>query len=905
MTLQFERLPTQKDPRLPVLALQTVFIILGMTLWGFNRSPLQVLFIILVCIVLDMLLHYILRRRTLLFPLSAAITGMGLSILTNFSHGLWLTALPPFFAIASKYLFTVNGRHVYNPALFGVVMALLFSNGMITPAPAYQWGGAGVTAFFIVTAALMLFALNIRRSALIASFLIFYAAQIGFRAWILQHHLPAETLFMGAFSSPAFYLFTFFMITDPQTSPESRGGQILMAAFIVVIDLVLHKYQQFSTFFYAGFIFFTLRWLWLWMRSAKKNVRQAVKQKAFAVLIIALIGGSGFGIYRLAHFFGGETPINFTFVPISEVHSGISGERGYIWERTDPRMHNVAKWLLSVGDAVAVADVNNDGLADIFLTQPLKAEHERAQLFINQGGFRFERFALPMLDNNRKLPEEYGLISAATWFDMDNDGDQDLLLGVGFGDGILLRNELVDKGTLAFSRVDAMFWPSEYQISVATNVFDMDQDGLLDVIMGNVMQRHLPGYDKPTRFNIFKLPEAEYEGDRRMFNVMHRSWHDANNADENLFLHNLGQGRFASIAAKDIGFAGKRWTMAIGAGDLNDDGWPDLYIANDFGPDEMYVNQNGKRFIPIKGRLSGSIGRDTYKGMNATLGDLDNNGRPDIHISNVHHKLQAEGSLLWMNYSEQGEATPSMLRDEASRRNVLDEQRFGWGAAFGDLNRDGLLDIVQANGMGDDAYDHQETPCPDYWYWNAQIALTGPDIHGYSDRWADVRGRCIFGNELNRVYLNKGKYFIDVAEQVGFTRKGTSRGVALADFDNDGDLDVLITHMTAPPSLYRNDNRDDAEWLGIELVGNGTSCNRDAIGSKVVLIPEDSSPKPSTQYREVYANNGLAAQGDRRIVFGLGRTSETERSIGIRWCGQGEAQTVRLKAGRYHRIEQL
>lgn len=899
MTLWLRK-PTWDDPRLKVLALQTIFVLLGMTLWGFNRSPLQVCFIVFVCVSLDVFFHYWLRARSWLFPLSAAITGMGLSILTNFSHGLWLAALPPFFAIASKYLCTVNGRHVYNPGLFGVVMALFLSQGMITPAPAYQWGGSGVTAFFVATAALMLFALNIRRSVLIASFLLFYALQLALRAWILRHHIPPETLFMGAFSSPAFYLFTFFMITDPATSPNSRGGQVGMAAFIVVVDLLLHRYQQFSTLFYAGFLYFTLRWGWLLVRQWRTPWLQALALQAQAWLLVLAVGVMGLGAYRLAYAHGQRIDAGFSLVPIDAAHSNLTGSQGDIWQRTDPRMQHVAKWLLSVGDAAAVADVNNDGLPDVFLTQPLKAEHERAQLWLNQGDFRFQRFDLPMLKAIRQQPERYGLVSSATWFDMDNDGDQDLLLGMGFGRGMILENQLAQTGQLAFDVRQADAGLGDYQISVATNVLDFDQDGLLDIMVGNVMHRNLAGYDKPTPFNIFKLPAAEYQGDRRMFDVMHRSWHDANNADEHLLYRNLGAGRFAHIPAAKAGFEGKRWTMAIATGDLNDDGWPDIYVANDFGPDELYINQNGRRFVPIKGRLSGSIGRDTYKGMNASLGDVDDNGRPDIHVSNVHHKLQAEGSLMWMNYSQPGQAQAGMFRDEAGKRNALNEHRFGWGAGFGDLNRDGRLDMIQANGMADDAYDHQQSPCPDYWYWNAQIALTNPDVHGYADRWADVRGRCIFGNEANRVYLNQGDYFVDVASQVGLTRLGTSRGVVLADFDNDGDLDVLITHMTAAPSLYRNDSQP-AGWLGLELVGNGSSCNRDALGTKVTLLAQGGYP---AQHREVYANNGLAAQSDKRLLLGLGQRSKGDVTLSIRWCGRGEPHIVRVASGQYHRLAQ-
>ena len=187
---------------------------------------------------------------------------------------------------------------------------------------------------------------------------------------------------------------------------------------------------------------------------------------------------------------------------------------------------------------------------------------------------------------------------------------------------MLLRNDLIETGRLGFTSVGKTAGLAHYQISVATNVLDINQDGLLDVMVGNVMHRHLPGYARPTRFNIFRLPEAEYAGDRRMFDVMHRSWHNANNADENFLFRNLGGGRFAQIPTAQTGFEGTRWTMAVATGDLNDDGWPDIYVANDFGPDELYINQQGQRFAAVKGPLSGSIGRDTYKGMNASLGDV-------------------------------------------------------------------------------------------------------------------------------------------------------------------------------------------------------------------------------------------------------------------------------------------
>ena len=302
-----------------------------------------------------------------------------------------------------------------------------------------------------------------------------------------------------------------------------------------------------------------------------------------------------------------------------------------------------------------------------------------------------------------------------------------------------------------------------------------------------------------------------------------------------------------------------------------------------------------------RGPLVGSVGRDTYKGMNASLGDIDNNGHTDIYVSNVHQKLQAEGSLLWMNSGDFGRDGWRALRDEATARNGLNAQRFGWGAAAGDLDRDGRMDILQANGMVDDSYDDLYDGCPDYWYWNEKIALTGPDVHGYADRWADLRGRCIFPDEANRVLLNRGNYFVDAAENVGWGERSESRGIATADFDNDGDLDVVVTHQFDTATVYRHDAVIENNWLGLELRGDGASCNRDAIGTSVTIRYRHDGSEYQ-QVREVVASNGFSSQNDRRLLFGLGDYDGTVDAH-IRWCG-GSSQTATFDAGSYHRVEQ-
>jgi enediyne biosynthesis protein E4 len=969
---QWERTPSFSDPRLSVLGVLALYIVLGVTVLGFNRSPTQILLIISSACLLDMLFHWLFRERfegekettttsnpfkALLFPLSAAITGCSLSILTNFAHGLWLPLVPVFLAIASKYLITVKGRHVFNPALFGITMSLLVGHGMISASPAYQWGGSVAMVMFIVTAALLLFVFRIQRTALIISFLAFYAIQLGVRAYLMRHLLPPETLLMGALTSPAFYLFTFFMITDPATSPRTVKGQIGMSLCIVFIDLYLHKFETLSTLFYAGFIYFSGRFVWLQAHNLLHNsaIKSLVGQVSrllgvegrqdahptrnkqeerlfqrhflYRWAVIGLIGATGFVGYQQLIAAKDVVKPDFQFVEIAGADAGILTHKSDILERVDPRVQHVAKWLLSVGDAVAVADVNQDGLQDVFLTYPLKDKPDRAALYLNKGNFHFERLPLPALDQFIANPETEGLPSGALWWDYDNDTDADLLLTVGYGKSRLLQNRLVEDcrgerlcALPTFVDVSQQAGIDEYTISLTANAFDMNKDGKLDLMIGNAMNPLLPGYDKPTHFNIFNLPEAEYPGDRRMLDVMHRSWHDADNGGENLFYLNQGT-NFEKQEINAIGLESHRWTIDIGTGDLNNDGWTDLYLANDFGPDQLYINQQGKTFLSVRGALVGDVGHDPYKGMNSSLGDVDNNGQLDIYVSNVHEKLQAEGSLLWMNAGTVDQTGAKAFKDQAMKRNALNENRFGWGGAMGDLDRDGRLDILQANGMVDNSYDQHlglksqkvegkliqphyfkrdplDQGCPDFWYWNSQIALTSPDVHGYADRWADLRGRCIFPYEYNRIYLNQGKRFVDVAQQVGWTEPGNSRAIALADLDNDGDLDALVTHQFAPVSIYRNDAASKS-WLGLQLEGDGKRCNRDAIASQVTI--ETSA---GTQLREVQESNGFSAQGDRRLLFGLGSELAEEVPVKIYWCGNVTPQLIQLKPNQYHYIIQ-
>jgi hypothetical protein len=384
---------------------------------------------------------------------------------------------------------------------------------------------------------------------------------------------------------------------------------------------------------------------------------------------------------------------------------------------------------------------------------------------------------------------------------------------------------------------------------------------------------------------------------------MHSTWHNARNGGLNALYHQTERGAFVKADVAALGMPETHWTMAVGTADLNQDGWPDLYCASDYGPDDLYLNRQGRGFQRVAGTFVGSIGRDTYKGMNVSIGDLDNRGWQDVHVSNVHAPLQAEGSLVWSVEPDQRAEGGIRISDRATERRLVNEQRFAWGAAFGDLNLDGWLDVVQANGMVDDTPDRVfETP-RNYWYRASLVMRSGPEIHSYADRWADLRGYEIWGRQQNRVYLSNGRAparFVDVADAVGLTEKTNTRAAALADFDNDGDPDLVLTHQFATAEVFRNTcmerGGDRAHWIGLQLQGDGRLVNRDAVGVQVFVTAAGLK-----QMREVSLTSGFSAQSDRRLLFGLGGHAETVE-VEIRWPG-GPVQILRdLPVDRYHLI---
>jgi hypothetical protein len=513
------------------------------------------------------------------------------------------------------------------------------------------------------------------------------------------------------------------MITDPATSPRSTRGQVLVAFLLTVLDLVFHLKESVFTFFYAALTLGTGRFVLVHARELTRvGPRVYFKERVNTRLAtrLGLVGGLGVAgvlAFRLTAAAGPDpVELGFRMTELPPETIGLGMQMSRVLEEVDPRVAHVGKWLLSVGDAVAVGDVDGDGRADLFFSNPLKIPAERAAVYRNLGGMRFERLPLPGLDGAFADPRRSGLPSGGTLVDWDGDGDVDLCIPVGFGRTRLFENRLIPDGRVDLIDATARLGVDEHTVSLAATFFDADRDGHLDLLITNAVAPYLPDYDRPTPLNVFALPPAAYPGDRRMFHFMHNGWHDADNGGPHLFYRGAAGGGFRKADASTLGLGATYWSISVATGDLDRDGFTDLYIANDFGPDEAYFNEAGRSFSRVRGTFFGDIGRDTYKGMNSTLADFDGNGYLDIYVSNNHHALQSEGSLLWMTRAGRGQHGVT-FSDEAMSRNALNEQRWGWGAAAGDLNGDGWTDIVQANGMVDDRLDRRfgAGERKDYW----------------------------------------------------------------------------------------------------------------------------------------------------------------------------------------------
>ncbi len=526
----------------------------------------------------------------------------------------------------------------------------------------------------------------------------------------------------------------------------------------------------------------------------------------------------------------------------------------------DPQLNPIMPEVASMGASVSIVDFDRDGWPDIYVTDSKEGSKNHLYRNMHDGTFKDVAEQLGIADVNQPGT---GVSMGAVWGDYDNDGYEDLFL-YKWGRPELFHND----GGKRFTRVSEQAGLPSWINANTAIWFDYDGDGLLDLFVG--------GY-YPEDVDLWHLKNTR---------MMPESFEYAKNGGRKYLFHNLGDGKFEEVSAK-VGINSRRWALAAGAADLRGTGHPDLFIANDYGVSELYLN-DGKRFHEA-GEQTG-VGFAPKSGMNVAFGDVLNDGHYSVYVSNISENgVLIQGNNLWVPKQDSGAKTVSF--ENLARDMGVELGGWSFGAQFGDLNNDGTLDLYLTNGYV--SLDRDKS----YWYDFTKIAGGNSAIIGDAKDWPAMDGRSLSGYQQKHVWLNDGSgRFVDVAQAVGVTDTYDGRAVAMADLWNRGVLDVVVANERGPLLLYKNTVAPGNEWIEFDL--KGSVSNRSAIGAEVEL-----SWNGQKQIQTVSGGSGFSAQNDRRLHFGLGKNPQIKNAV-IHWPS-GKVQTVdSLTPGKLYTIEE-
>jgi hypothetical protein len=526
----------------------------------------------------------------------------------------------------------------------------------------------------------------------------------------------------------------------------------------------------------------------------------------------------------------------------------------------DSKLARIMPEVASMGASVSIVDFDRDGWPDIYVTNSAIGSQNHIYRNMRDGTFKDVAPEMGIADVNQPGT---GVSMGAVWGDYDNDGYEDLFL-IKWGRPELFHNEQGHGFRRVTEEASLPPW-----INANTAVwFDYDGDGLLDLFVG--------GY-YPENIDLWHLANTK---------MMPDSFEYAKNGGRKYLFHNLGNGKFEEVSAK-MGIDSRRWALASGAADLRGTGHQDLFVANDYGVSELYLN-DGRRFH--EAGEAANVGFAPKSGMNVAFGDIFNQGKYSIYVSNISEDgALIQGNNLWV--SREGSTSEGLKFNNLARDMGVELGGWSFGAQFGDLNNDGTLDLYLTNGYV--SLDRKRS----YWYDFTKIAGGNSSIIGDAKDWPAIDGRSLSGYQQKHVWLNDGAgKFVDVAQQVGVTDTYDGRSVALADLWNTGALDVIVANQKGPLLLYKNTVDQENRWVEFSL--QGTKSNRSAIGAEVTMKWNGQQ-----QIQEVSGGSGFAAQNDRRLHFGLGKNPSIQGAI-IRWPS-GKIQILDdVVAGKIYKLKE-
>jgi enediyne biosynthesis protein E4 len=505
--------------------------------------------------------------------------------------------------------------------------------------------------------------------------------------------------------------------------------------------------------------------------------------------------------------------------------------------------HGVSTILEEAGPGVCVADFDGDGFEDIYLVNGRDLYGDgiavRNALYRNNGDGTFtdvtERASVP--------GNAYGL--GCIWGDYDNDGHPDLYV-TQYGKNILYRNN--GDGTFTDVTQKAHVDGTDFGTVFHTGAtfFDYDRDGYLDLYAGGYVEFG-PGSQRTCKIG---------------FDVQASCAPSVYKGSPAVLYHNNRDGTFTNVtkAAKIFQPNGKN--LSIAAADYDNDGWPDLFVANDGIDVYLYHNEHNGTFkeVALTTGIALTANGNPMAAMCMSLGDYDNDGFLDLYVSD----FQGAGDHVWHNDRE------GFLEEISDRAGLTAATQgvLSFGGGFFDYDDDGRLDLFIANG-----------------HVYQGVEKTAPNIHY---------------KQINSLFHNAGGgRFTDVTaiSGTGFTTPYLGRGAAFADFDNDGYMDIVVGNNGDPPLLLHNSGGVSGNhFVNFRLVG--TRSNRDAMGARIKLTSGGVS-----QIREIAGGGSYLSQSDLRAHFGLGRETRIE-SMEVVWPSGVRQSFTGIEADRFYVVEE-
>jgi hypothetical protein len=512
------------------------------------------------------------------------------------------------------------------------------------------------------------------------------------------------------------------------------------------------------------------------------------------------------------------------------------------------------------GSGAALFDFDNDGDLDVFLvqgnllepntnpadtlfpwrgSQPPQGKLFRNDLKIGKDGSRKLSFA-DVTESSGIVAKGYGMGVAVG--DINNDGLPDLYV-TNRGSNQMYLN----KGKGKFVDVTKESGTDDPRWSTSASFFDYDRDGWLDLMIVNYAD-----FSVTNSPNCFAATTARDYCTPRVFH-----------APGNRLFHNKGNGTFEDVTAlagvdKEFGHG-----LGIVTADFNDDGWIDIYVANDGDPNQLWINQKNGTFTNEALLAGAALNRNgqAEAGMGVDAGDFDGNGTEDIFVTH----LMDETNTLYTNISQ------GLFEDRTREAGLgMPGRRFtGFGTLFFDYDNDGWLDLFIANGA---------------------VQLL-PDL---------VRKKDPFPlGQPNQLFHNTGKgSLVEVTEQAGPELQliEVSRGAAFGDIDNDGDTDVLVTNNNGPARLYLNQIGNRNHWLGLKVTGKS---GRDMLGARIEVIVSEKN----VLRRRGRTDGSYLSANDPRVLVGLGNATQVQ-TVRLRWPDGSDEEWKDLKADQYINLKQ-